>query len=172
MSVSVLNMHDVYVGQEKILMAVDCIVFGFDSKELKLLLFRRKVEPLVGEWSLIGSFIKKEKSLEDSAQQVLDESTGLENVFFEELGVFSGVNRDPGDRVISVAYFSLIRLDEMNIDSVEEYDAHWFGLHEIPELILDHEQMVQLAIERLKEKVRRRPVGFELLPEKLSLIHI
>ncbi|WP_460190225.1 NUDIX hydrolase [Urechidicola sp. KH5] len=169
MNITQHDMEYVYAGQDKILLAVDCVVFGFDSKEIKLLLFKRKVAPLKGEWSLIGSFIKNDMSLEDSAQRVLNESTGLDNVFFEELKTYSNVNRDPGARVISVAYYSLIRLNDMNKESVEKYDARWFGLNEIPELILDHGDMVRLAIERLKVKVRRRPVGFNLLPEKFTL---
>jgi len=172
MSVSLSDMAKVYTGQEKILVAVDCIVFGFDSKEIKLLLFKRKLEPLIGEWSLIGSFIKSDMSLEQSAQKVLHESTGLEDVFFEELKTFSAVDRDSGGRVISVAYFSLMRLDELNLDSVENYNARWFSLDEIPDLILDHDQMVKLAIEKLKIKVRRRPIGFNLLPEKFTLPQI
>jgi len=172
MSVSLLDMAKVYTGQEKILVAVDCIVFGFDSKEIKLLLFKRKREPHIGEWSLIGSFIKSDKSLEESAQAVLYESTGLKDVFFEELKTFSAVDRDSGGRVISVAYFSLIRLDELNLDSVENYNARWFSLDEIPDLILDHDQMVQCAIEKLKIKIRRKPVGFNLLPEKFTLPQI
>jgi 8-oxo-dGTP diphosphatase len=172
MSVSLSDMTKVYTGQEKILVAVDCIVFGFDLEEIKLLLFKRKLEPLIGEWSLIGSFIKSDKSLEESAEAVLHESTGLKDVFFEELNTFSAVDRDSGGRVISVAYFSLIRLDELNLDSVEDYNARWFSLDEIPDLILDHDQMVKFAIEKLKIKIRRRPVGFNLLPEKFTLPQI
>ncbi len=172
MSIAELDMSKVYTGQSKILVAVDCVVFGFDSNEIKLLLFRRKVEPLKGEWSLVGSFIKKDMSLEESAKVVLYESTGLQGVFLEEFKTYSDIGRDPGGRVISVAFYSLIRLDQMNTGSVEEYDAHWFGLSEIPDLILDHNKMVQQAIERLKIKIRRRPVGFNLLPEKFTLPQI
>lgn len=169
MNITHADMSQVYTGQEKILVAVDCIVFGFDSNEIKLLLFKRKVAPLKGEWSLIGSFIDNNLSLEESAEKVLYNSTGLKDVFLEELKTYSAVDRDPGGRVISVAYYSLIRLDEMNMESVENYDARWFGLNEIPNLILDHNKMVEYAIERLKIKVRRRPVGFNLLPEKFTL---
>lgn len=173
MSVSLAeDLEKMYAGQEKILVAVDCIVFGFDSQEIKLLLFKRKVEPLKGQWSLVGSFIKKDMSLEESAEKVLFESTGLKDVFFEELKTFSDVKRDPGGRVISVAFYSLIRLDDLHLKSVAQFDAQWFGLNEIPNLILDHKEMVNYAIERLKIKVRRRPVGFNLLPEKFTLPQI
>lgn len=169
MSVSLLDMQDVYKGQEKILVAVDCIVFGFDGNEIKLLLFKRKVEPWMGEWSLVGSFIKNDKSLEDSAAEVLYESTGIKDVFLEELKTFSTVDRDAGGRVISVAFFSLIRIDEIDIETVEHFNAKWFSLDKIPKLILDHDEMVQCAIHKLKTKVRRKPVGFNLLPEKFTL---
>ncbi|MDG1573279.1 NUDIX domain-containing protein [Robiginitalea sp. M366] len=166
---NLLDTARVYTGQTKILVAVDCIVFGFDGQQLKLLLFKRKVEPLKGQWSLIGAFIKEDMSLDDSAKQILLESTGLSNVFLEELKTYGAVERDPGERVISIAYYSLTRLNELDLDSVEEYDAHWFGLDEIPELILDHGEMVQLAIKRLREKVRRQPIGFNLLGERFTL---
>ena len=163
-----LDSSDVYIGQ-KHLVAVDCIVFGFDSKQLKLLLFKRRVEPLKGAWSLIGAFNNSSLSLNEAAKQILIKSTGLNNVFLEELKTYSSVNRDPGARVISVAYYSLIRIDEFNIESVEEYDAHWFDFDDIPELILDHGEMVKDAITRLRLKARYQPIGFNLLPEKFTI---
>ncbi len=166
------NINEAYRSQEKILVAVDCIVFGFDGNEIKLLLFKRKVAPLIGEWSLVGSFCRKDMTLEDSAAEVLYESTGIKNVFFEELKTFSKVDRDSGGRVISVAFFSLIRIDDMTKEAVAQYDAAWFPINETPALILDHDKMVQLAIEKLKTKLRRRPVGFNLLPEKFTLPQI
>lgn len=163
-----LDTSNVYIGQ-KHLVAVDCIVFGFDSKELKLLLFKRRADPLKGAWSLIGAFIKEGLSLKDAAKQILFKSTGLDNVFLEELKTYSDVDRDPGARVISVAYYSLIRIDEFNIDSVEEFDAHWFDFDDIPELILDHGKMVEDAIAKLRTKARYQPIGFNLLPEKFTI---
>ena len=159
----------VYQGQDKFLVAVDCIIFGFDSEQLKLLLFKRKVEPLKGSWSLIGSFIKNNLSLNEAAKQVLLESTGLENIFLEELQTYSNIDRDPGERVLSVAHYSLIRIDEFNLKSVEKYDAHWFNLDEIPELIIDHGKMVEDAIYKLRNKARYQPIGFNLLPEKFTI---
>lgn len=159
----------VYQGQDKFLVAVDCIIFGFDSEQIKLLLFKRKVEPLKGAWSLIGSFVKNELSLNDAAKQVLFESTGLENIFLEELQTYSKVDRDPGERVLSVAYYSLIRVNEFDMESVEKYDAHWFNLDEIPELIMDHGKMVEDAIAKLRSNARYQPIGFNLLPEKFTI---
>ncbi len=164
-----LDKTQAYEGQEKILVAVDCIVFGFDSKDLKLLLFKRQVKPLKGKWSLVGAFIKNNSTLEDEAKQILLESTGLTDVYLKELKTYSKIDRDPGERVISVSYFSLIRIDEYEIESVEKYDAHWFTLDEIPELILDHNQMVQDAISSLRQKAKYQPIGFNLLPEKFTI---
>lgn len=161
-----------YEDQEKILVAVDCIIFGFDLSEIKLLLFKRKVAPLKGRWSLIGSFVKSDKTLEESAELVLKEYTGLQNIYLEELKTYSKVDRDPGGRVISTAFFSLIPLDDISSKLVKAYDAAWFGLNEIPDLILDHSEMVTYAIEKLKVKVNLRPIGFELLPEKFTLPQI
>ena len=160
---------NIYTGQEKFLVAVDCIVFGFDYKKIKLLLFRRKVEPLKGEWSLIGSFVDKNLNLNDAAKKVLYEYTGLKDIYLEELKVYSNVDRDPGGRVISVAYFSLIRIDEFKLESVEKYDAHWFDLDDVPELILDHGKMVDDAITNLRTKAVYQPIGFELLPKKFTI---
>lgn len=164
-----LDNNLVYKNQQKFLVAVDCIIFGFDSEQLKLLLFKRKVEPLKGAWSLIGAFIKENLSLNDAAKQVLFESTGLKNIYLDELQTYSTVDRDPGERVISVAFFSLMRINEILEESVEKYDAHWFNLDDIPELILDHRKMVDDAILKLKSKARYQPIGFELLPEKFTI---
>jgi 8-oxo-dGTP diphosphatase len=159
----------VYKNQQKFLVAVDCIIFGFDSKQLKLLLFKRKVEPLKGAWSLIGAFIKNDLSLNEAAKQVLFESTGLKDIYLDELQTYSAIDRDPGERVISVAFFSLMRINEFLEESVEKYDAHWFNLDDIPELILDHRKMVDDAILKLVTKARYQPIGFELLPEKFTI---
>ena len=127
------------------------------------------MEPLKGAWSLIGAFIKENLSLNDAAKQVLFESTGLKNIYLDELQTYSTVDRDPGERVISVAFFSLMRINEILEESVEKYDAHWFNLDDIPELILDHRKMVDDAILKLKSKARYQPIGFELLPEKFTI---
>ena len=161
--------NEAYVGQEKILVAVDCVIFGFDSKKLKLLLFKRKVAPLKGAWSVIGAFMKPNLTLNEAAKEVLFEYTGLKNVFLEELGTYSEVDRDPGKRVISVGHYSLIRLDEFNLESVEKFDAHWFDIDEVPDLIIDHGKMVEDAIAKLGRKARYQPIGFNLLPEKFTI---
>ncbi|PCH76379.1 MAG: DNA mismatch repair protein MutT [Flavobacteriaceae bacterium] len=158
-----------YIKQEKFLVAVDCIIFGFDSESIKLLLFKRRVEPLKGSLSLIGSFIKNNLNLNDSAKQVLEESTGLKDIFLKELRTYSNLDRDPGNRVISVAHYALIRINELDIKNVEEYDARWYDFNDIPDLIFDHRQMVDDAIGRLRDEARREPICFNLLPEEFTI---
>lgn len=164
-----INATHQYRVEQQILVAVDCIIFGFDSKNLKLLLFRRKVEPLKGSWSLIGAFIKNDSSVLDGAKQVLFECTGLEDVYLEELKTYGNVDRDPGERVISIAHYSLIRINDFELEHVEKFDAKWFNLVEIPDLILDHRQMVEDAILKLKHKARHQPIGFNLLPKYFTI---
>ncbi|MEB8345168.1 NUDIX domain-containing protein [Flavobacteriaceae bacterium KMM 6898] len=164
-----INTNNKYKVEQQILVAVDCIIFGFDSKNLKLLLFRRKVEPLKGSWSLIGAFIRNDISVLDGAKQILMECTGLEDVYLEELKTYGAVNRDPGERVLSIAHYSLIRINDFELEHVEKFDAKWFNLDEIPELILDHRQMVEDAIVKLKNKARHQPIGFNLLPEYFTI---
>ena len=160
---------NIYKAQQKILVAVDCIIRGFDSKNLKLLLFKRKVEPSKGLWSLIGAFINDDQSLDDSAKQVLFETTGLKDIYLEQLKTYGNVHRDVAGRVISTAYYSLISVNEFELESVEKYDAHWFDLDEIPELIFDHGEMVADAIEQLKFKAKHQPIGFNLLPDYFTI---
>lgn len=166
------NKTSVYKDQAGILVAVDCIIFGFDSNRLNLLLFKRKLEPLKGKWSLVGAFIKDDLSLLDAAKDILYKTTGLKDIYLDELQTYSKVDRDPGDRVISVAFYSLIRIDEFDMESVERFDAHWFSFDEIPELILDHNQMVKDAIAKLRRKSKLQPLVFELLPEKFTILQL
>ena len=158
-----------YVDADRLLLAVDCIIFGFERDGLKLLLFQRKVAPFQNEWSLIGSFVKLKESVTKAAERVLKTHTGLTNVFMEELGSYGGVDRDPGDRVISIAHYALMRLQEEDKQIAQEYKAQWFDVDKLPALILDHQQMVEDALEKLRRKARYRPIGFELLPEKFTI---
>lgn len=158
-----------YQEAEKLLVAVDCIIFGFDKQKLKLLLFKRKVAPFEDEWSLIGSFVKSSEGVAQAAQRVLYESTGLADVFLEELGCYGAEDRDPGARVISMAHYALIRLDEHEEQLAASHQARWFDVDAIPPLVLDHSQMVAHALEKLRRKARYQPIGFELLPEKFTI---
>lgn len=162
------NSH-IYNTQQNILVAVDCIIFGFTANKLKLLLFKRKVEPNKGSWSLIGAFIKNNQSVDDGAKQILFETTGLQNIYLEQLKTYGSVERDSADRVISIAYYSLTSISDFELESVEKYDAHWFDLDEIPTLIFDHNEMVSDAINELKIKAKHQPIGFNLLPKYFTI---
>lgn len=158
-----------YDNAEKQLVAVDCIIFGFDDQKLKLLLFKRKVQPFQGQWSLIGSFVKDQEDVKNAAKRVLEESTGLINIFLEELQCYGSANRDPGARVISIAHYALVRLQDHENSLVDTYHAKWFDVNAIPALILDHNDMVNDALDKLRRKARSQPIGFELLPKKFTL---
>ena len=163
------NATPYYTDQDQIYVATDCIIFGFDEGKLKLLIFKRRVEPLKGKWSLIGSFVKQNEDVDKAAQRVLSEITGLQNVFMEELKTYGAADRDPGNRCISIAQYALIRINEYDKELVEKHGADWYPLDRLPELVLDHNKMVEDAKERLKRKARYQPLGFELLPEKFTI---
>jgi len=158
-----------YKSQEGILVAVDCIIFGFDGSQLQALLIKRGFEPEKGKWSLMGGFVNPEESTDDAAIRVLHQLTGMKNIYMEQLYCFSDVNRDAAGRVISVAYFALINIAEYSEQLQQDHEARWFPMDKIPHLIFDHKEMVTKAKDRLQQKVANHPIGFELLPEKFTL---
>ncbi len=158
-----------YKVHDRMLIAIDCIILGFDGKFLKALLIKRGFEPGMGKWSLLGGFVKKEESLDKAAFRILEVLTGITNIYLEQLYSFGEINRDPGGRVISVAYFALIKLDDYSSELMKEHNASWFEIGSIPSVIFDHKKMIILAKERLRQKVANHPIGFELLPEKFTL---
>ena len=158
-----------YDKEDKILLAVDCIIFGFDQEKLKILLVKRDFEPEKGKWSLMGGFLKANEALDNAANRILHHLTGINNVFMEQLHVFSEVDRDPGERTLSVAYYALINIEDHNEKLTHQYSAEWFPIAEAPDLIFDHNLMVRQAISRLRNRTSTEPVGFELLPEKFTM---
>lgn len=160
---------DFYIQKDRMYVATDCIIFGFDSGKLKLLIFKRRIKPYLGEWSLIGSFVKLNEDVSHAAKRVLHEITGLDNVFMEELKSYGAAERDPGFRVVSIGQYALIRINEYDKELVAKHGAHWYDLEEVPDLVLDHNQMVKDALERIKRKAKYKPIGFELLPEKFTI---
>lgn len=158
-----------YQHQIKMLLAVDCIIFGFDGKQLKILLVQRALEPEIGKWSLMGGFVQATESLDQAASRVLEKLTGLSNVYLEELGTFSEPERDPAGRTISIAYFALIDINKYKLQITTDYHAEWFDLNEHPRLIFDHNEMVDKAKARLRYKAAFHPILFELLPTKFTL---
>ena len=152
--------------------SVDCIIFGFDKGSLKLLLLKRNFEPAKGSWSLMGGFVQDGESVDDAATRVLAELTGLENVYMEQVGTFGEVDRDPGERVISVAYYALININEYDRNLVQQHNAHWAEINEIPPLVFDHPQMVKQARIMLQKKASSEPIGFNLLPSLFTLFQL
>ncbi|BFM41165.1 NUDIX domain-containing protein [Synechocystis sp. LKSZ1] len=155
-------------------LTVDCVVFGFaDPAELQVLLIERALPPFQGQWALPGGFVHLDESLEEAARRELQEETGVENIFLEQLYTFGSVNRDPRERVVSVAYYALINLSEHPLQASTDAKATaWFSLTALPPLAFDHDQILALAISRLRSKVRYEPIGFELLPEKFTLTQL
>lgn len=162
---------DFYSKYPKITLSVDSIIFGFNENdhELKLLLLKRNFEPAKGEWSLMGGFVDPAESLDSAAKRILHQLTGLENVYMEQLYVFGDLDRDPGGRIVSVSYFSLIKINEHDRELALKNGASWIPLSEMPELIFDHSNMVKKALRKLRIRARTQPIGFELLPEKFTI---
>lgn len=149
---------------------VDGVVFGFDETDLKLLLIRRRIEPNKGAWALPGGFVNINEGLEEAARRELHEETGIEELYLEQLYTFGEPKRDPRERVISVAYYALVKLSEHTVRAASDaIEVAWFPVAELPKLAFDHERIVDTGLKRLKAKVRYEPIGFELLPEKFTL---
>ncbi|MEJ1239458.1 NUDIX domain-containing protein [Chryseolinea sp. T2] len=158
-----------YHHDDSILIAVDCIIFGFDGRQLQALFIRRGFEPEMGKWSLMGGFVNANEGVDHAASRVLHDLTGLSDIYMEQLHCFGDVNRDAAGRVVSIAYFALIKIGDYSEQMQREHEARWFPLHAIPPLIFDHTEMVKKAKERLQEKVASHPIGFELLAERFTL---
>lgn len=163
-----------YSKHPKHYLAVDCIIFGYDlaEKELKLLLIKRSFEPAKGKWSLSGGFIQEGEGLDDAASRILCSLTGLSDLFMQQLYTYGEVDRDPGARVISTAYYALIGIHEIDKEIQEQNGAHWRSISHLPDLIFDHDKMVERALCELLSLVKVQPIGFELLPEKFTLVQL
>lgn len=155
-------------------LTVDCVVFGLDEQiDLKVLLIQRRIPPFQHQWALPGGFVQMEESLEEAARRELQEETGVQGIFLEQLYTFGDLGRDPRDRIISVAYYALINLtDYPLLASTDAKDATWYSVGALPTLAFDHAQILQQAIQRLQGKVCYEPIGFELLPQKFTLTQI
>lgn len=149
--------------------AVDCIIFGFDGRSLKILLIHRGFEPEIGKWSLMGGFIQPQESADLAASRILKNLTGLEGVYLEQLFTFTDPKRDPVERTLSIAYFALIDIHKYEKQISEAYHPEWFPLNKVPQLIFDHGKMVEMAKEKLRYKAAMHPILFELLPKKFTL---
>jgi 8-oxo-dGTP diphosphatase len=158
-----------YTEFAKIYVAVDCIIFGFLDNQLKILLLKRDFDPGRGKSSLIGGFVKEEESLDNAAARILYDLTGLGNVFLEQLYSHGEVDRDPGERVISVSYYALLKMHDLDHDYVKKHGARWCNVGECEKLIFDHSDMVDRALSRLRRRAKIQPIGFELLPRNFTI---
>lgn len=161
-----------YSAHDRYPVSVDCIIFSLHDGELSVLLAPRRFEPKLGAPSLMGGFVKSTESLDNAATRVLSELTGLDDIYMEQVGAFGALDRDPGDRVISVAYYALINSDDAINRRVGEYGAEWVSVRELPVLEFDHQLMIERAIAALRHKLTREPVVFNLLPDFFTLAQV
>lgn len=151
-------------------LTVDCVVFGLDEDDLKVLLIRRDLAPYRGRWALPGGFVHLDETLDEAVRRELEEEAGVRAVFLEQLYTFGALERDPRERVVSVAYYALTRLSSHSLRAdTDASDAGWFSVDDPPALAFDHDQILEVALERLRAKVTYQPIGFELLPPKFTL---
>lgn len=154
-------------------LTVDCVVFGLDEEDLKILLIQRDLPPFEGKWALPGGFVRMDETLEEAARRELQEETGIENVYLEQLYTIGELNRDPRERVVTVAYYALVKLSDHRVQAATDArNAAWFAVDDVRSLAFDHERILDMARERLRGKIRYQPIGFELLPPKFTLRQI
>ncbi|MBO5625429.1 MAG: NUDIX domain-containing protein [Prevotella sp.] len=165
-------MTEFYSGVQKAFVSVDIIVFGFEDNKLKLLIGKRQMDPGRGEWSLYGGFVGAKESVDEAARRVLFELTGLKNLYMKQVHTFGAIDRDPGERVISVAYCALINVKDYDINLLEEHGVQWVELNKMPLLYSDHNDMVKRAITLLRRRINTEPLSFNLLPDLFTLTQL
>ncbi len=150
--------------------AVDLVVFGYETRRLSVLLVKRGIEPFKGKWALPGGFVRENESLEETARRELQEEAGVAEIYLEQLYTFGDVKRDPRGRVLSVSYLALVKPEDYRlVASTDASDAKWVPLTELPPLAFDHQRIIETGHQRLKNKIRYEPIGFELLPKLFTL---
>ena len=161
-----------YSEHSKAYVSVDCIIFGFDEGHLRILIGKRQMDPGWGEWSLYGGFVNHNESVDEAASRVLYELTGIKNIYMKQVHTFGAVDRDPGERVISVAYCALINVKDYDQSLLEEHEVQWVDLEKLPKLYSDHNKMVNKAITMLRRRINTEPLSFNLLPELFTLTQL
>ena len=161
-----------YIEHQKILVSVDCIIFGFDQNKLKILIGHRAMDPGKGEWSLYGGFVRNDESINEAADRTLFELTGMHDVYMRQVGAFGNLDRDPGARVVSIAYYALINVKDYDNTLRQQYGAEWVNLDELPTLFADHNKMVKKAITLLRRRISSEPLSFNLLPDEFTLTQL
>ena len=158
-----------YQSYPKFFVSVDCIIFGFAEGRLKVLVHQRPYEPGMGEYSLIGGFVQSNESVNSSAKRILKEFTVLDKVYMQQLAVYGEVERDPGERVISIVYYALVNVDNYDSSLSDIHNAKWVDVDNMPALCFDHNDMVQKARRMIGETIKNKPIGSNLLPRYFTL---
>ncbi len=161
-----------YSEHTKSFIAVDGIIFGYEDGHLKVLIGRRQMDPGRGEWSLYGGFVEATESLDEAARRVIFELTGLKNLYMRQVGAFGSVDRDPGERVVSIAYCALINVADYDDALRQQHGLEWVALKDLPHLYSDHNKMIEWAIDQLRRRVTNQPLSFDLLPETFTLTQL
>jgi len=155
------------MSNQSIKLTVDAVVFGYEEGNISVLLIKRKYEPFKGKWAIPGGFIENDESLEEAVERELFEETGIKINYLEQLYTFGKPDRDPRGRVVSIAYFGLVRPNAFKIyASTDAEQVQWYNINELPKLSFDHKEILKTAIERLQGKITYEPIGFELLDKK------
>lgn len=165
-------MTQFYNEHSKVLVSVDCIIFGFNGSQLQLLIGKRQMDPGRGEWSLYGGFVGQNETLEDAANRVILDLTGMKGLYIRQVGAFGRIDRDPGERVISIAYCALINVKDYDDSLRIRYGLEWVNLNQLPKLYSDHNQMIQNAISQIRRRINNEPLSFKLLPELFTLTQL
>ena len=161
-----------YKEHSQILVSVDVIIFGFDEQKLKVLIGRRQMDPGRGEWSLYGGLVANDESIDHAAEHTLKKLTGLSNLYMRQVGAFGAVDRDPGERVISIAYYALINVKDYDEKLRKEYGLEWMDINKVPTLYSDHNLMIEQALKKMRQKIKTEPISFRLLPQLFTLTQL
>jgi ADP-ribose pyrophosphatase YjhB (NUDIX family) len=165
-------MTSFYFEHQKIFLSVDCIIFGFDANKLKVLIGKRQMDPGRGEWSLYGGFVRNDESLDEAADRTLYELTGMRNMYMRQVGAFGSVDRDPGERVVSVAYYALINVKDYSKKLLTLHDVEWVDIDQLPQMYSDHNEMIIKARKLMQQKIKTQPISFQLLPPLFTLTQL
>jgi len=161
-----------YSEYTKVWLAVDVIIFGFDEGKLKVLIGRRQMDPGRGEWSLYGGFVTEGEGIDECAARTLNKLTGLKDLYMRQVAAFGAIDRDPGERVVSIAYYALINVKDYDEKLRKKHGVEWTDVNQLPPLYSDHNEMVRQALRRMRLKMHTEPIGFQLLPPLFTLTQL
>jgi 8-oxo-dGTP diphosphatase len=151
-----------------IAVSVDCVIFGFDENKLKVLLIRSDLKKFADKWSLLGDLVDPKENTDEAAYRVLKNRTGLNELYLEQVNAFGGVDRHPGGRVITVAYYTLINVHHHRLKKMDN-ELHWHDIDSVGELAFDHREILDTCYRRLQKRIQEDPLVFSLLPNKFSM---